>query len=104
MMQFHWTFLEQMPDNTPQEDVVLPLQTILDDIPVLALTDKEATSLKNGQSLTFISKPNMERLSAAHINWQDDDGDIALAQLNDTPIAMVEVLGANIRTLRVFNV
>ncbi|MEM9468827.1 MAG: tRNA pseudouridine(55) synthase TruB [Pseudomonadota bacterium] len=97
-------FFEQMPDNTPQEDVVLPLQTVLDDIPVLALKDQEATRLKNGQQLSFIAKSDIERLTQADIDWQHKDGDIALALCNDTPIAMVEVMGANIRSLRVFNV
>lgn len=96
--------VENLRDNPTQEDVVLPLQTVLDDIPVLALQDQEATRLKNGQSLTFISKPDIERLNAAAINWKDDEGDVALASLYDTPIAMVEVIGGNIRSLRVFNV
>ena len=96
--------IENLRDNPTQEDVVLPLQTVLDDIPVLALQDQEATRLKNGQSLTFITRPDIERLNAANINWKDDKGDIALASLNDTPIAMVEVMGGNIRSLRVFNV
>lgn len=105
-------FFQELIDNTTQEtqtsavdeDVVLPLQTVLDDIPVLALKDQEATRLKNGQQLSFIAKPDMERLNAANIDWRHEDGDIALATCNDYPIAMVEVNGAIIRSLRVFNV
>jgi len=84
--------------------VVLPLQTVLDDIPVLALKESEATRLKNGQGLTFIARPDIERLNKAQILWQEDEGDIALAMFNDKPIAMVEVIGGNIRSLRVFNI
>ncbi|NQZ14548.1 MAG: tRNA pseudouridine(55) synthase TruB [Alphaproteobacteria bacterium] len=105
-------FFQELIDNTTQETqtsavdegVVLPLQTVLDDIPVLALKDQEATRLKNGQQLSFIAKSDMERLNAANIDWRHEDGDIALATCNDHPIAMVEVNGAIIRSLRVFNV
>ncbi len=106
-------FFNKLRDNTHQdvprnevsyEDVVLPLQTVLDDIPVLALKENEATRLKNGQGLTFIARPDIERLNKAQILWQEDEGDIALAMFNDKPIAMVEVIGGNIRSLRVFNI
>jgi len=106
-------FFDNLRDNSPHEegtkappsheDIVLPLQAILDDIPVLALKESEAISLKNGQDLTFIARPDIERLNQADIHWQDDEGDIALATHNDQPIAMVEINGAQIKSIRVFN-
>ena len=46
----------------------------------------------------------MERLNAANINWQGEEVVTALATNNDKAVAMVEVDGVNIRSLRIFNV
>lgn len=98
---------EQMIDNPSQEKdlngVLLPLQTVLDDIPVLALKDQEFTALKNGNAVSFLSKPDLARLDALGIDWKSDDTTTALVRYDDQPIAMVEIYGAKIQPVRVFN-
>jgi tRNA pseudouridine55 synthase len=98
---------DQMIDNPPQEKdlngVLLPLQTVLDDIPVLALKDQELTALKNGNAISFLSKPDLGRLEALGIDWKSDDITTALVRYDDRPIAMVEIYGAKIQPVRVFN-
>jgi tRNA pseudouridine55 synthase len=69
------------------EDVTLPIRTALDDIPALALTPEQAELIHHGQVLTGIAA---------------SDG-LQLALSGDIPLALVEVLGGNVRSLRRFN-
>lgn len=99
-------FLEMIdkPDQIRNsDDFLLPLQTVLGDIPALALKEDEKVRLKNGNDLTFLSKDDLTRLDQANIDWKADEPTIALAQYEDTAIAMVEIYGAKIQPIRVFN-
>jgi len=69
------------------EDVTLPIRTALDDIPALALTPEQARLLHNGQVLTGIAA----------------QGGLHLALNGETPLALVEGLDGNVRTVRRFN-
>jgi tRNA pseudouridine55 synthase len=69
------------------EDLSLPIRTALDDIPALALTPEQAELIHHGQVLTGIAA---------------SDG-LQLALSGDIPLALVEVLGGNVRSLRRFN-
>ena len=69
------------------EDITLPIRTALDDIPALALTPEQAELLHHGQVLTGIDAP---------------DG-LTLALNGDVPLALVEVSGGNVRSVRRFN-
>ncbi len=99
---------EQMIDNPTQEKdlgrILLPLQTVLDDIPVLAMKDKEAILLKNGNPVSFLSKPDLSRLEAAGIDWKSDDIYTALVTYDNTALAMVDVDGAKIQPVKVFQI
>ncbi|MEK6637996.1 MAG: tRNA pseudouridine(55) synthase TruB [Pseudomonadota bacterium] len=69
------------------EDISLPIRTALDDIPALALTPEQAELIHHGQVLTGIAA---------------SDG-LQLALSGDTPLALVEVMGGNVRSVRRFN-
>jgi tRNA pseudouridine55 synthase len=69
------------------EDIILPMRTALDDIPALALTPEQARLLHHGQVLTGIAAT---------------DG-IQLALDGESPLALVEVSGGNVRSVRRFN-
>ncbi|MCI5060704.1 MAG: tRNA pseudouridine(55) synthase TruB [Alphaproteobacteria bacterium] len=98
---------QKMIDNPSQDEdtrsVVLPLQTVLDDIPALALKDQEASSVKNGNHISFLSKPDLNRLEALGIDWKSDEITTALATYDGNALAMVEIEGAQIHPVRVFN-
>ena len=96
-------FFEQMKDNTALEDIVLPLQIVLGDIPALTLKDQEAIGLKNGQPLSFLSKSDLERLTALGIDCKAEKETTVLALYDGVPLALVTIYGAEIRSLRVFN-
>jgi len=85
------------------DDFLHPLQTVLGDIPALALRCEEKVRLKNGNELTFLSKPDLARLDNAEIDWKADAPTIALATYDDVAIAMIEIYGAKIQPIRVFN-
>ena len=70
---------------------LLPIETALDDIPALALTEAETARLQQGQALTRSGKPESEEELTA------------LASLNGRPIALVTISGETIRPVRVFN-
>lgn len=80
---------------------LLPVETVLDDIPALALNEREAARLKNGQTLSFIARPDMERLLRAGLDLEETA--TALATYEGKPIALVTVDGANVQPTRVLN-
>lgn len=95
----------QNPDDKPTpEQVLLPLQTALDDIPVLALREQEATRLKNGNVLTFLSKPDLDRMTDAGIEWGNSNIVTALATYGKKAIAIVEIEGPALHPIRIFNI
>ena len=93
--------LQELADSARLEEALLPVETVLADIPALALTTQEAARLNQGQALTFIARPDIERLNKAGIDWKA--GDTALAVLNGLPVALVSVDGPEIHPVRVLN-
>lgn len=88
--------LEKMGDSAALEEVLMPLQAPLDDIPALPVTDQEALKLKNGQSLSFVSKGDFHRLDGL-------EEDMILAELNGKAVALIEKQKAILKPIRVFN-
>jgi hypothetical protein len=71
---------------------------------VLALNDSEARHVKNGQMLTMVARPNIERLLKAGIDVNaNDGGGIALASYQGKALAILEVAGVELHPVRVFN-
>ncbi|MFP4312772.1 MAG: tRNA pseudouridine(55) synthase TruB [Alphaproteobacteria bacterium] len=88
--------LEKMDHSAALEEVVMPLQEPLDDIPALPLTEKEASQLKNGQNLVFSSRQDFHRLEGL-------DDDLVIAELDGMAVALVEKTKAILKPVRVFN-
>jgi tRNA pseudouridine55 synthase len=88
--------LEENPHSA-----LLPVETVLDDIPALALNEREAARLKNGQTLSFIARPDIERLTRIGLNLEETA--TVLALFEGKPIALVDVEGPDIRPVRVLN-
>lgn len=96
-------FFTENADNRSLFDGLLAVRTVLDDIPALALAPQEAARLRNGQSVPMISRPDLQRLEDAGIEVGPDLVTIALATLAGKEVAMVEVSGATLQPLRIFN-
>lgn len=94
--------LEKMDESARLERCLLPLETALDDIPALAIGEPEAVRLRSGQALTYISRGDMDRLSAAGIEVSPEPK-TCLALLKGRPVAIADIKGVEIRPVRVFN-
>ncbi|MCB9989008.1 MAG: tRNA pseudouridine(55) synthase TruB [Rhodospirillales bacterium] len=93
--------LEELGDSAAPETALLPVETALDDIPALAIREQEAAQLKQGRTLSFISRPDLERIKSAGIDVREDCE--ALVTYQGKPIALVMVCGPEISPVRVFN-
>jgi tRNA pseudouridine55 synthase len=83
--------------SAPLSQFLLPVETALDDIPALALTEAEGSSLRQGRSVPAL--PVMTRSAPAAYS----QGDIVCAMAGGKPVALAQIKGAEIRPLRVLN-
>ena len=97
-------FFQDSSHKPATEQALLPLQTALDDIPVLALKDQEAARLKNGNSIAFFSKPDLDRMTQAGIEWSEKEPVTVLVTYDKKAIALVEVTGPELHPIRIFNI
>lgn len=95
-------FLSDVANSAPHS-VVLPIGAALDDIPALPLNQAEAARLKQGQTLELVSRLDVERLSKVGLDPRITNDTLALASLNDTPVALLSVTGPRLQPVRVFN-
>jgi tRNA pseudouridine55 synthase len=80
---------------------VLPIETVLDDIPALALTADEAQRLRCGQTVGLFTHHHRDWL--AELIAEGRDGGIVLALWQGKAIAMVRIDSAEAQPVRVFN-
>jgi len=81
----------------PDSEPILPIETVLDDIPALALDEKEAQKLKHGLGVAIL--PVLSRTSDIDIQ----QGDIVSVMFGGRMIALAEIRGGEIRPVRVLN-
>ena len=89
--------LEELGHSVAASPILLPVETALDGIPALALSEREADMLRNGQAVPILRPQDKERIASA-----GDDG-IVLVLEATTPVALVRVDGIQIRPVRVLN-
>ena len=94
--------LTELSEGARLGEALMPLATVLDDIPALAVNEREAARLRQGQKLTLMSRPDLERLYAAKIDLDATDAP-ALALYQNQPVALVAVNGAEVQPVRVLN-
>ena len=94
--------LEKMDYVAARSVALLPVQTVLDDIPALALNGQETAKIRSGQSLEFISRPDFERLSSIGLGSKETQ--MALALFENEPVALIEQTKTKIKPVRVFNI
>lgn len=93
--------LAAMEQGAAVERLLLPIETALDDIPALALTEAEAHRLRHGQTVALLTRQDRERLAAVH-GAAGGDGTV-LALFAGRPVALARVEGAEVRPVRVLN-
>ena len=79
--------LNEIGQGAPLENVILPLEAGLVDIPALDLGSEQARAVRQGRVLTELSSPD-------GLYW---------ARSRDVPVALMELSGGNARVVRGFN-
>lgn len=92
--------LEKIMQSHGPDQVLLPVETVLDDIPALAMTDAEVGRIRQGQTIRFLSRQDADRLATAGLH---EDGQIVLGLSDQGPVALLEKRGAELHPVRVFN-
>ena len=92
--------LDELGENmqsAPALRRLLPVETALDDIPALAVTDIEAGRLRNGQAVSLLRKTDLDRIADL------GDGDTVLVTSGERPVALARYAAGEIRPVRVLN-
>ena len=90
--------LDELGENmqsAPALRHLLPVETALDDIPALAVTEVEAGSLRNGQAVSLLRKADLDRIAEFR------DGDTVLATAGGRPVALTRYAAGEIHPVRV---
>jgi tRNA pseudouridine55 synthase len=95
--------LDAFEQGAPVEEILLPIETALADIPALALTEQEAQRLRLGQTVALLRRQDRERLEGLLQDLTGADA-IALAVSGGRPVALVRVEDAEVRPVRVLNI
>jgi tRNA pseudouridine55 synthase len=76
---------------------IAPVETVLDDIPALAVTGDEASRLRSGQSIALLRRADLERLEGLK------DGAELCVMAGGRAVALARRDGATVRPVRVLN-
>ncbi len=76
---------------------LLPVETALDDIPALALTDTEANRLRSGQPVGLLRRADRDRIG--HL----ESGALVCAMSGGKPVAVARFDAGDLRPVRVLN-
>jgi len=89
--------LEVLGHSAPPSEHLLPVETVLDDIPALALTETEARKLSQGQAIPVLPVANRSPLKNI------SQGDVVCAMAEGKLVALAKIKGGEIRPFRVMN-
>jgi tRNA pseudouridine55 synthase len=90
-------YLESLGHSPAALEELLPIETALDDIPALVLSEKEASRLRCGQAVSFLSRIDRERIEGFN------RGAVVFARTGEKPVALVRYEAGEIRPIRVLN-
>ena len=90
--------LEALGHSAAASGALLPIETALDDIPALALTEIEANRLRCGQAVSMLARANLERIR------EFENGVIVYATTGSKPVALVRYEAGDIHPVRVLNI
>jgi len=89
--------LEALGHSAPLAGYLLAVETALDDIPALALSEEEARNLRHGRAISILPVANRSSLKKV-------DPDAVYCALADGKlVALTKIVGGEIRPLRVIN-
>ncbi|MSO92035.1 MAG: tRNA pseudouridine(55) synthase TruB [Rhodospirillales bacterium] len=89
--------LETLGHSPALERILLPVETVLADIPALALTEAEARRLKRGQPVSLLAVASRTQLH------EIDPEAVVCAMADGRMVALARIKGGEIRPFRVLN-
>lgn len=89
--------LEALGHSAPLANQLLALETALDDIPALALSEEEARNLRQGRAISILPVANRSSLKKV------DPDAVYSALVDGKLVALTKIVGGEIRPLRVIN-
>ena len=89
--------LEELVHRGAGQEALLPVETALDDIPALAVTDEDAFRLSQGRAVVLLPR----QVETMRAQMREDRA--VLARQGDRAIAICEMRAGQIRPIRVFN-
>ncbi len=90
--------LESLGHSAALSEHLLPVETVLDDIPALALTETEARRISRGQAIPILPVANRSPLKNI------SQGGVVRAMAEDRLVALAKIKGGEIRPFRVMNI
>jgi len=90
--------LEKLEYKARQSEALLPVETALDDIPALAVTDEDAFRLKQGRSIVLIPR----QVESVKARLKPGSRTVS-ATSGGTVVALCEMRGGRLEPSRVFN-
>lgn len=90
--------LEDLGYEARQTEALLPVETALDDIPVLAVTDEDAFRLKQGRSIVLVPR----QVEAVKAGLKSGSRTVS-AMAGETLVALCEMRAGRLEPSRVFN-
>ncbi len=89
--------LESFGQIADREEKLLPVETALDDIPALVVTESEAALLRNGRAVSLLQKVDLQRIA------DFNQGDTVLAKTKNKPVALAHYAAGEVKPFRVLN-
>lgn len=89
--------LEAMRHSPAASEQLLPVETALDGIPALVLSETEANRLRCGQSVSLVARANRDRIKGL------TNGSIVFTTWAGKPVAMARFEAGDLRPVRVLN-
>ena len=80
---------------------ILPIETVLDDIPALVLNKTEARQIKQGQKLELNSLESIDHFLKTNPNYNKFEKIYAIE--NNDPIALIKIYEGIVKPTRVIN-
>ncbi|MEM7441963.1 MAG: tRNA pseudouridine(55) synthase TruB [Pseudomonadota bacterium] len=94
--------LAALSEQSDRDNHLLPVDSPLDDIPAVDLTEVEAHRLRCGQAVSLLRRSTRDRLIGLDPDLSGDDI-FVLAKAGDTPIALTRLEAGQLQPVRVLN-
>jgi len=94
-------YLTSLGHDAPATEHLLPVETGLDDIPALALTEQQAVQLRHGQAVQMLLREDHRQVRTRAAT--EEEGAVVCAMLAGRPVAVARLAKGQLRALRVLN-